>query len=179
MLTTQRLTLRRLTMADLDAFLAYRNDPQVAYFQGWDSINEKEGHDYITYHQDIKPSDVGWFNFAIVVTATDTLIGDIGLNILDDKSHQGEVGFTLAREHQGKGYATEALRCVLAYAFEDLKLHRITASCDVENVGSIALLERFKFRREGHFIENYFYHDKWTSEYLYALLRREWLTSDS
>ena len=179
MLTTTRLTLRRFTTSDLIDFLAYRNDPQVAQYQGWDNTTEAEGIAYIAYHQDIEPSDTGWFNFAIEHTATQTLIGDIGLNIFEKDPQQGEVGYTLARAHQGQGYATEALRRVLEYAFDELKLHRIRASCDVDNAGSIALLERLNFRREGHFIESYFDGQRWTSEYSYALLLREWLPSDS
>ncbi len=179
MLTTPRLILRRFSLDDLPAFLAYRNDPEVARYQGWDSTTEEEGRAYIEYHQHIEPHEPGWFNFAIIETATQNLIGDIGLNILEHDPQQAKVGYSLARHAQGNGYATEALRAVLDYAFGELKLHRISATCDVDNQGSIALLERVKFRREGHLIENYFDKGEWTSEYLYAMLRREWQTSDS
>lgn len=179
MLTSERLLLRRFTINDLPAFLAYRNDPDVARYQSWDSTTTEQAQAYIDYHQQVEPYETGWFNFAIEERATHRLIGDIGLNIFEHDSQQGEVGYTLASQAQGKGYATEALRTVLNYAFGELKLHRITASCDVANQGSIKLLERLRFRREGHFVESYFDQGQWTSEYHYAILRREWQTSDS
>lgn len=179
MLTSERLTLRRFTMDDLDTFLAYRNDPLVAQYQGWESTTADEGRAYIQSLQNIEPGDPGWFNFAIEETATQILLGDVGLSILEQSPQQGRIGYTLAREHQGKGFATEAVRRVLDYAFGELELHRITADCDVANVASVALLERLNFRREGHFIESYFDHGQWTSEYLYAMLRREWQTTVS
>jgi RimJ/RimL family protein N-acetyltransferase len=53
-------------------------------------------------------------------------------------------------------------------------LHRIIAICDVENQASVRLLERLGMRREGHYIENYWFKGKWASEYLYAILADEW-----
>jgi RimJ/RimL family protein N-acetyltransferase len=64
---------------------------------------------------------------------------------------------------------------VLDYAFEKLNLHRVIAITDCENERSIALLERLNMRREGHFIENIWFKGRWGSEYLYAVLREEWL----
>ena len=83
--------------------------------------------------------------------------------------------FTFAREHQGRGMAFEAASRVLDYVFDDLGLHRVTAITDCENAQSVALLGRLGMRREGHFIQNIWFKGKWGSEYLYAILRDEWL----
>ena len=86
-----------------------------------------------------------------------------------------EIGFTLARRHQGQGYATEALSGLLDHAFRDLDLHRVKAICDVKNKPAVSLLERLGMRREGTFIESVWFKEAWGSEHSYALLRREWM----
>ena len=94
---------------------------------------------------------------------------------LMDDHQQGEVGFTFSRAHQGQGLACEAATCVLNYAFTKLELHRVIAITDCENERSVALLSRLGMRREGHFIQNIWFKGKWGDEYLYAVLREEWL----
>jgi RimJ/RimL family protein N-acetyltransferase len=88
---------------------------------------------------------------------------------------QAEIGFTFAREYQGRGLAREAAEAVLDYAFGVLELHRVTAVTDCENERSAALLGRLGMRREGHFVENIWFKGAWGSEYLYAMLREEWM----
>jgi RimJ/RimL family protein N-acetyltransferase len=63
----------------------------------------------------------------------------------------------------------------LEYAFCELGLHRVYAITDQENTPSVALLERLGMRREGAFVENAWFKGRWSSEYLYAVLRDEWL----
>jgi RimJ/RimL family protein N-acetyltransferase len=101
------------------------------------------------------------------------LVGDCALHV-DKQGQQGEIGFTLARQHQGKGFVTEAASRVCDYAFTNLNLHRIVAITDCRNHASVAVLERLGFRREGHFIKNIFFKGEWGDEYLYAMLKDEW-----
>ena len=64
---------------------------------------------------------------------------------------------------------------VLEYAFMQLGLHRVVAITDCENEASVALLDGLGMRREGHFIQNIWFKGKWGDEYLYAILKDEWL----
>jgi RimJ/RimL family protein N-acetyltransferase len=114
-----------------------------------------------------------WFQFAVELKETGRLIGDCGLKTAED-GRQGEVGFTLSREHQGKGFAFEAVSRLLDYAFGDLGLHRIVAVADQENASSVALLERLGMRREVSLVQNAWFKGRWASEYLYAILRDKW-----
>ena len=175
-LETTRLRLRYFTDADLPAFMAYRNDPEVARYQSWESINEPEARAFIQEQKEIQPGLPGQgFQVAIELKATGVLIGDcyFTINALDHR--QAEIGFTLSREYQGYGYATEAVSCFFNYAFHMFDLHRIVAITDCENLASVALLERLGMRREGHFIQNIWFKGKWGDEYLYAVLKEEWL----
>ena len=85
-----------------------------------------------------------------------------------------EFGITMAPWGQGRGYATEALERLLEFAFETLGMHRVSAVTDAENHRAAALFDRLGFRREAHHVEHRWYKGYWDSEYVFALLRREW-----
>lgn len=173
-LETERLRLRPFAEADLSPFLAYLNDPLVARYQTWESYTEQQARDVIEEQQNRVPGVAGqWFTFAVELKAAGVLIGHVALKMLDQQ--QAEIGFTFSRAHQGQGLACEAATCVLNYVFTKLALHRVIAIADCENEKSVALLSRLGMRREGHFIQNIWFKGKWGDEYLYAVLREEWL----
>ena len=107
---------------------------------------------------------------------TDRLIGDCGAHVQAEDSRQAEIGFTLAPPYQGYGYATEAVRRLLHYLLIERGKHRVRATCDDRNTGSVAVLERVGMRREGHLLESTWSKGEWTNDLLYAVLRREWPT---
>lgn len=173
---SERLILRRFEACDLAPFMAYRNDPEVARYQSWDSFDEHEARAFIGEMASARLGAPGeWFQFAIESKATGGLIGDCALRVDEQESFGAEVGFTLAREHQGRGFASEAVALLLNYAFDDLGLHRVVAIADCRNTPSWALLDRIGMRREGHFLENVWFKGEWADEYLYAVLKDEWL----
>jgi RimJ/RimL family protein N-acetyltransferase len=169
-----RLILRRFQDEDLEAFLAYLNDPEVARYQSWESYTEELAREVIEKQKNLSPGLPGqWFTFALELKETGALVGHVALKMLEDQ--QAEMGFTLAREFHGKGLAFEAAARVLDYVFTELQLHRVVAITDCENEKSFTLLEKLGLRREGHFIQNIWFKGKWGSEYSYAILRDEWL----
>ncbi len=175
-LETTRLRLRHLTDTDLQAFMAYRNDPEVARYQSWEGISESEASAFIQEQKKVQPSVPGQgFQIAIELKETNALIGDCYFTINELDNRQAEIGFTLSRAYQGHGFATEAVSYFLNYAFLTFDLHRIIAIADCENAASVALLERLGMRREGHFLQNVWFKGKWGDEYLYAILKEEWL----
>jgi RimJ/RimL family protein N-acetyltransferase len=173
---SQRLILRRFRDADLAPFVAYRNDPEVARYQSWDSFDEREARAFIREMASVQPGVPGeWFQFAVESKETEGLVGDCALQVDGQEPYRAELGFTLAREHQGMGFASEAVSRLLDYAFASLDLHRIFAIADCRNKPSWTLLERVGLRQEGHFLENIWFKGEWSDEYLYAVLKDEWL----
>lgn len=170
----RRLVLRRLKETDLEALVAYRSDPEVARYQSWSDYDAARGRALIESMHGRQPGEPGWFQFAIALKATDALVGDCALRVDEHDSRQGEIGFTLARQHQGQGLGTEAVRALLGHAFGTLGLHRIIAVTDAKNTAAATVLERVGMRREGHFLENTWFKGAWGDEFLYALLGREW-----
>lgn len=175
-LQTERLILRNFVDGDLEAFLSYRNDPDIAKYQGWDIPYSREnGRVFVSFMKGKSTPQQGeWIQFAIALKDTDELIGDLGCYIKEDDARQARIGFTLASKYWRKGYMTEAIPHLLQYLFEDMNVHRIVADCDAENIASYRTLEKLGFRREAHFVESYLAGGIYTSEYHYGLLQREW-----
>ncbi len=173
---TQRLILRAFEDGDLNAFLAYRNDPEVARYQSWDSLSLPRAQAFIQEQKALTPGQPGqWFQFAVTLKDAGHLIGDIGLQVLVQHPRQAQLGVSFNPAYHNQGLATEALTAVLDYAFINLDLHRVLAVLDVENVRASTLAERVGLRREGHFLKNAWFKGRWADEYLYAVLQAEWL----
>ncbi len=175
---TPRLLLRRLRRGDASALWRYRRDPEVARHQGWDDYSEEQAITMVREQSSFEPGFAGtWFQLAVELLERDELIGDIGIHTLPPDGRQSELGFTLARDHQRKGYATEAVAAVLDYLFTELKQHRVTASVHPENEASIALLRRLGFRQEGRHCQSVWIKGAWQDDLQFALLRAEWKQS--
>ena len=145
-LQTERLTLRRFRLTDVDDVLAYANDEE------WQRYLLPLPYPYERVHaeQFVAESFLSdWKTkptFAIVLD--DSVIGGINLSI--DKRHQNaEMGYSIARKHWGNGYATEAARAVVNWAFETFCLAKISSEANVDNRRSWRVMERIGMTREG------------------------------
>jgi RimJ/RimL family protein N-acetyltransferase len=96
------------------------------------------------------------------------------LRLVSKSARQGELGYILNPRFASRGYATEALRALVTFAFDELGFHRLFARQDANNHGSRGVVERLSFRREGHLIENHCFNGTWCDEYIYAMLECEW-----
>ena len=146
-LRSTRLILRRLRPDDLAALCAYRSLPEVARYQAWESFGPDEAARLIDGQAGLEPGVPGtWFQLAVVLAATGLMVGDCGLHCRQDDPRQMEIGITLAPAHQGRGYATEALECLLGFVFGSLGKHRVAAVADAENRPAASLFRRLGFR---------------------------------
>jgi RimJ/RimL family protein N-acetyltransferase len=169
---TTRLQLRPFTPDDAPALAAYRSDPAVARYQGWAlPYTVQDAAALIAEMAGRRLGDTGWAQVALEEQASGQLIGDVALNTQDQ---QAELGVTLAGAAQGRGYAQEAVRALLAHAFGPLGLHRIHAGIDPRNVSVARLLTRLGFRHEGTHRQSYLHRGEWTDEAIWALLAAEW-----
>lgn len=172
-ITTDRLVIRLLLAKDGEAFFRYRSLPDVCRYQSWHPKTLAEVAAFLENNERVALHAIGkWLQLAICLP-DDTLIGDIGLHFLDED--QLEIGYTLAPDAQGRGYATQAVRAIVSEAFAVWGKHRIQASVDPDNVKSIRLLERLGFRKEAHFFASFRANGEWRDDCVYAMLRAEWL----
>lgn len=181
LLRTPRLLLRPFQKLDLEPFAAYRSDPGVARYQSWSSpYTLDQARAFLKEMEIVQVGAPGrWYQLAVERQCQPGLIGDCAFEVLADDERQAHIGFTFAPAFQKQGYATEAVKCLLDYVFGELHLHRVAATCDVENEASVRLLERLGMRREAELIENVWFKGAWGSEYVYALIDKEWSRSHS
>jgi RimJ/RimL family protein N-acetyltransferase len=146
-LVTQRLLLRRSRPEDAAGISAYRSDPEVHRYQGWERTDPAGIRAEIVEMASRVPGEPGgWVQLSVEERSTGGLVGDVGLS-----RHEGEpgvikVGYTVAPMFQGRGYATEAVGALVDYAFDRLGAEVVRAYASAENVASIRVAEKVGMR---------------------------------
>ena len=172
MITSPRLLLRPIQPSDAPALFAYRSDAETNQYQGWVPSELSDAEAFIARNPTAFNQPDTWFQLAIELQGTNTMIGDIGIHFIDDE--QCELGVTLSKKHHGKGYANEAMQATITHLFGVLNKHRITGSVDPRNAASMNLLEALGFRKEAHFKQSLFFKGEWVDDVVYGLLNSEW-----
>jgi len=173
MITTERLSIRKLEPADTAAFFAYRSLPDVYEYQAFRPVKISDAEDLVKGIPEAPNVPNTWFQLAVCRIADGQLIGDVGLHFLDDGA-QVEIGYTIDPDYQGQGYAHEALSVIIDYLFVKLKKHRIIASVDPNNIKSVVLLNKIGMRKEAHFVKSLRIDGQWVDDCVYAMLDEEW-----
>lgn len=176
-LRSERLTLRAGTAHDAKATFEYRRLPSVAE---WLTEIPADCDAYrATFTQP------GRLAATVIVELDGVIIGDFMLRIQDAwaqaevagraRGREAELGWVLDPSHTGHGYATEAVRELLRYCFEELGVRRVVANCFTDNTASWRLMERVGMRREAHTTCDSLHRSgRWLDGYSYALLAEEW-----
>lgn len=111
---------------------------------------------------------------AVARRTDNALLGEVLLKLASVSALQAEVGYIFNPDFNGQGYATEAVGALVDAGFATLGMHRIFARLDADNRGSIGVVERLRFRREAHLIQNDRFNGVWGDEFIYAMLAAEW-----
>jgi RimJ/RimL family protein N-acetyltransferase len=160
-LVTERLVLRRSRPQDAESISAYRSDPDVNQYQGWDRTDPEGIRAEIAEMESRAPGGAGgWVQFTVEERDGGRLVGDVGISAVDSEPSVVKIGYTIAPAFQGRGYATEAVRALVDYAFETLGAERVRAFAAAENVPSLrvaenvglSLVERFEHRHGGEVV---------------------------
>jgi [ribosomal protein S5]-alanine N-acetyltransferase len=117
-----------------------------------------------------REKDLG-YSFGIYLNESRELIGTIGVFKLErGNAQKAMVGYSLDKKRNGNGYMTEALRLIVNFGFEEIKLHRIEAEVMPRNTGSIKILEKVGFHKEGIAQKNVMINGKWEDHQVLAIL---------
>jgi aminoglycoside 6'-N-acetyltransferase len=170
---SEHLIARRFGPRDIEAVTAMRSDPEVARYQSWETYSVADATRLLGELRDRNPGDPGWYQFAIALKEGGALVGDCGLRVLETDGRLAQIGYTIARSHWNKGYATEVIGALSSYAFATFGIHRITASVDPRNVASCRALEKAGYRREALFRQSEWFKGDWADDAVYARLRSD------
>ena len=148
-LTTERLFLRELRLADAAEIFRLRSDPSVNQFVDRPrAVTIDDATDFIHKIIGIIANNEGLF-WAITLIGEEKLIGAVVYWNVEPEIDKAEIGYELLPEYQGKGIVSEAVSKVLEFGFEELKFKIITADPKKGNMASISLLERLQFDKIG------------------------------
>ncbi|MBH5316266.1 GNAT family N-acetyltransferase [Paenibacillus sp. GSMTC-2017] len=173
-LNTERLTIRKFHSSDWQAVFDYTSDSNVMRYIPEGVFTEQDAKDFVN-----KNSGEHATKYAVILNETNILIGHMAFH-----SWYGEiayeVGWVFHPDYYNNGYATEATRAIVKYAFEILNIHRIIATCQPQNIPSYRIMEKVGMKKEAHFKKcipaNFIMGTEWWDEYLYAILKEEWIS---
>jgi len=176
-IVTNRLVLRDYKTDDWPAVLAYQGDKRYLQFYPWTERTEAEVRDFVQMFLDQQAERPRRkFQFAITLPHEGRLIGSCGIRRKNENDWEADIGFELAPEYWGQGYATEAVTAVVDFGFRKLLLHRISSWCIAENTASARVLERLGLQLEGRLRENDYFKGRWWDTLVYGLLESQWGT---
>ncbi|WCT11341.1 GNAT family N-acetyltransferase [Mucilaginibacter jinjuensis] len=154
-LTTERLTLRKLNEKDADAIFRLRSDNIVnAYLDREPAASIQDAKNFIQKIESILQNQQGVY-WAIALNTNDTLIGTICYYNFDLENNVAEIGYELSPVYHGQGIMQEAIEKVIRYGFEVMQLNSITAFPRMDNENSIKLLKRNRFELDEAVEDNY------------------------
>jgi RimJ/RimL family protein N-acetyltransferase len=174
-INTSRLVIRRFGPGDWKDLMELTAAEEMFQYTEGRPLEEEEVLRWLESDAHVKlttPSQ--YFYLAIETREPAKLIGYIGLLHTDPQGFQATLTIYVNKAFQRQGFALEALDAVVAFCFEGIKLHRITASCDSRNTAARSLFEKLGLRREGEFLKDHLLHGEWTTTLWYAALREEY-----
>ncbi|SHG19909.1 ribosomal-protein-alanine N-acetyltransferase [Flavobacterium micromati] len=171
-LETERLLLRRVVNNDLKEVITLRSNPETMKYIPRPLVKtDQDDLDHIAMINDKIEANEG-INWAITLKDNPQLIGIIGHYRMKPEHHRSEIGYMILPEFNGKGIVTEAIKAVIKYGFETMKLHSIEAVIDPENLASAKVLEKNGFVKEAHLKENEFFDGRYLDSVIYSLLNK-------
>ncbi|SEB38637.1 Protein N-acetyltransferase, RimJ/RimL family [Nitratireductor aquibiodomus] len=172
---SDRLELRPFVSSDRPAYDAYHSRPEVYRFlyapvPGKHALSEQ----FAACLQPRFENNGDALHLAVIRREDSALLGEVLLKMASKDALQAEIGYIFNPDFSGAGYATEAVRMMLDIGFSEYGFHRIFARLDPLNKGSVGVVERLRFRREAHLLQNDRFNGVWGDEFIYALLQSEW-----
>ncbi len=174
-IVTDRLVLRRFDISDSNDML-----------NNWISIPEVQnnyGEEIITTSIEVEEKLKTWiveyggdyfFRWAIVDKETNTNIGMIAFYKVNAKNRRVEVEYCIGKDYWYKGFATEALRAVVDFAFDELNLNRVEAFHRSKNPSSGRVLEKVGMKQEGTLKQYLVHNNEYDDCHIYAIIRNDW-----
>jgi RimJ/RimL family protein N-acetyltransferase len=173
-LTGQLVELRELRRSDVAAVQRWTGDPEVTRYIPLGPTSWSEARSYVVQiRREATSRNRRVYTLGVVDRADGELVGTVGLTVDSTRNARAELGYVLRRDRWNRGLATDAAATMVDFGFDQLGLHRIWATCDVDNDVSARVLEKVGMRYEGHLRGDLRIGHEWRDSSLYAVLRDE------
>lgn len=174
-LETERLLLRRTVHSDLEEFFYMQLNPNLRRFLGPTKLgNNLEKNK--KYFDETKYEELNYYRWTIVKKEDNKILGTIYLNMHDEKAKIAGIDYWIREDEWSKGYVTEASKCILDFAFNQLNLNRIESCGAKDNPGTWKVMKKIGLKYEGIRKKGYFYYYGGIQDLvLYGLTKEEYL----
>jgi RimJ/RimL family protein N-acetyltransferase len=170
---TKRLMLREIKNGDFEELHSFGSLPKVCRYVVFGPNTETDTRNYVKYAQmQNRKKPRSQYRLAIIQMETGRLIGDCNIIIANPADREAHIGYALHPDFWNQGYATESVKGLIQYAFKQLSLHRIYATCDTKNLASKRVLEKSGMKYEGTFRKDKFQKGKWRDTHQFAIVAR-------
>lgn len=176
---SERLYFREFTEQDFHLFYSVFSNEQVMKYTYYNRYNCEE--DLLPYFKQVLENNITTekrkaFEFAVFLLSDDSFIGfaDIEIYIMNNYGGCGEIGYLIIPNFWGNGYAVEIANSLIDICFKDIHLHRVTASCNSNNLKSERVMKKVGMQNEGEARKARFKNDQWENEQHYSILIEEW-----
>jgi RimJ/RimL family protein N-acetyltransferase len=172
---TDRLLLRPARLADAEPLAAWRSDPEVARYQNWIPPYSLERAEEMVARMVAMdgPANEEWWMLTIADPDDTAVFGELVMH-LTWECRTAEIGYTLAREAWGRGYASEAAAALVEYLFDTIGVTRVEGMLHPDNQSSAMVLERVGMRFEGHTRSSFWVGDENSDDWIYGMTRPDW-----
>ncbi len=172
---TERLLLRRFQKLDAKDLADVMSNPETVRYLVWTPMKLEEVEEWIASQERIRFPQASYVCFFAIEAIQDArVIGFVMFWFLQGEFDLAQFEIIVHPDWRGKGYATEAVRGVLVYAFTGLRARRIIAECDARNVPARRLLLKAGLRQESECIKDRFLKGDWVNTAGFAVLREEY-----
>ena len=172
-LKTERLILRRINPTDVEDVFDYASCPDVPRYLLWHPHPDRNYTKQYLSFLDKKYKKNEFYDWGIELDGH--LIGTCGFSSFDIDNNSAQIGYVLNKKHWGNGYAPEAVKEIMLFGFEVLKLHRIEARFIKQNERSKRVMEKCRMSYEGTLKEAIFAKGIYKDLGIYAITRDEYL----
>jgi ribosomal-protein-alanine N-acetyltransferase len=168
------LTLRPMRADDWEAIHAFAKLPEVYRYQPWEPNTAEQTRTYVAAaaadYED--PAQTRFFRSATLPDGH--LVGFAEINIRSSTWRRAEIGYTVHPRHWRCGYGTRIAILAIDFAFAELGMHRVEATCDPQNVASTRILRSVGMTHEGTLRHTMELRDRWRDSHVFSVLSHEW-----
>jgi RimJ/RimL family protein N-acetyltransferase len=174
-LETARLVIREREEGDLSAVMEYASDPETVKYLEWGPNTESQSREFISRcRASAAASPRDEYDLAVALRDGGKVVGGCRITVDSRGDRRASLGYVLSRGFWGQGYATEAVRALVGFGFESLKMHRIMATAHPDNRASGRVLEKVGFRYEGRRREDKLVRGEWRDSLVFSMLEQDW-----
>jgi RimJ/RimL family protein N-acetyltransferase len=166
-----------MLLSDIDDLLQYQSNPEIVRYIPWPprtmvQVKEAAEKTIATGKFDLV-EDNDYIVLVWELKSTGQVIGQSNMGLVSKENKCSNIGWVTHQYFQRQGYALEASKALLNYAFTNTDVHRVIADIDSRVPHSAVLAEKLGMRREATFLDGEFFKGEWCDMWLYAILKRE------